>query len=175
MQQSPANTALGLALFEAQKKLNEEKKVEVQPEIKSVAHRVFDYLTDEGVAVEVGDIAKALGIEKQQASTAVFQLKKVGYVVAHNDPNGGYMTYEAVPDVKYGTLRGSANKIRLVKREVSQVVTPPKIMQALPAPVGLKLTLQTSEGPIVLSVQQAKEVYKELCPLFGDVRIGFDD
>ncbi|MNT61515.1 hypothetical protein D3C72_1991670 [compost metagenome] len=81
------------------------------------------------------------------------------------------MTYEALPDVEYGMARTH----RLNKR-VSQVVTqhhaiepPKKIMQAMPAPVGLKLTIQTEDGPVVMSIGMAKEVHRQLSALFGGV------
>lgn len=171
------NTAMGLAFIQAQQRVNQEQQVEAQAEPKSIANRVFDHLKDEGIPLNVDAVANALGVTRQQVSTAFFQLKKSGYVKAHATA-GSYMTYEALPDVEYGMARTH----RLNKR-VSQVVTqqhaiepPKKIMQALPAPVGLKLTIQTDDGPVVMSIGMAKEVYRQLCGLFGDVRVGgFDD
>lgn len=168
---------LGLALMEARAKLNQEQQMEAQVETKSIANRVFDHLKDEGIPLNVDAVASALGVTRQQVSTAFFQLKKSGYVKTHSTP-GSYMTYEALPDVEYGMARTH----RLNKR-VSQVVTqqhatepPKKIMQALPAPTGTKIVINTSDGAHAFSLQQAKEIYRELCGLFGDVRVGgFDD
>lgn len=176
------NTIMAMAFIEAQQKANQEQQMEIPQVVdtRSIANKVFDLLRDEGVPMDVSAVAKALEIDRQQASTALFQLKKSGYVNAIAKP-GSYMTYEAKPDVEYGMAR--THRLNKPTRNMSQVVTTvvrekadaPKIMQALPAPNGLKLTIQTDDGPVVMSVGMAREVHKQLSALFSGVGVSFDD
>ena len=172
------NTAMGLAFIQAQQKL-QEKPVEAPTE-KSIANRVFNHLIDEGVPLDVPTIAGQLDLDKQQVSVAIFQMKKVGYIRAISKP-GSFLTYEPTPGIaEYGTIRKVNKRYKVTRRDVSQVVTEPvtvkkQVMVALPAPVGLKITVQTSEGPLALSVVQAKEVYQQLGGLFGTGSVSFDD
>lgn len=177
---SNVNTAMGLAFIQAQQRVNQqEKPVETattEP-TKSNAHRVFDHLRDEGIPLDVHTIAKALNLENQKVSTALFQLKKVGYVETHNPVAGGYMTYEAVAGREYGDARpgrpsGTPNKAR-----VSQVVTPkpePRMI-AMPAPAGGKIVINTSSSSHAFGFKEAREVYKQLSALFDATEISYDD
>lgn len=184
-------TAMGLAFIQAQQKLDQqEKPVEAieTPEAtnvtitKSTARLVFDHLADEGVPLAVHTIAKALGFDNQKVSTALFQLKKVGYVQAHAVP-GEYMTYEAVPgrtygDAKSGRPAGTPNK----SKPVSQLVTQPTMTQnyerrmvALPAPAGVKIVVNTETQSYAFDAKEARAIHKQLSALFGEVSVSYDD
>lgn len=172
-------TIMQLAFIDAQRKEQTKVETQVQTEVAgkvSNAQRIYEFLQDKGGQLPVHVIANKLGMEKQVVSVSLFQLKKVGYVDGIPTLNG-YMEYKA-GDAVYGTLK-RGRKAATKNYRAAQVVTPqaksePRMI-ALPAPNGVKITVQTDDGPLVMSVKQAKAVYKELSALFGQTEVRYDD